>query len=252
MWSHRRGSFERYLNGLTSAKHFMSEGAIRFLLTVPTANQKKKIYARLREVDPQGLKDLMSLILSLAQKKRYDRELPYREEADEIRVIVAESEWQSTGIRRVRFIEQRGILNVIAACLAAGYSPQETADMLNVDVYLVNKVSSADIRRMRKKGPQLIVELADQRVMRDLLKDEITETTTRADRIATSRRKQAVDAWEKTQRGGPHGSGAVLPTTTAKDAEDQAVFFGASPKPIDVESEEVTDEDSETESTGEG
>jgi len=67
--------------------------------------------------------------------------------------------------------------------------------MIGLSIAEINSmVDDVDIASALRRMPEAVANLADQVVMRDLLKGEVTEKTARADMISSRRRKIAIDA----------------------------------------------------------
>jgi DNA-binding transcriptional MerR regulator len=212
--------FKKYLEGLKDAREFMSEGRIHFLQSVGDS-YRKAIYRHFKEVDPEGYKELMVYRRALAKAKKREKEIPLKDTLDETKVEIAQAHYEEEGITKTRFIPFEGILDIIAVLRAAGYSIKEVCAKLRVEPQIVQKVTQADVARMRRRLPEAITMAADKKVMFDLAEGEVDKDTERADRIAARRRKQALEEWDRSEgRNKP-----TLPSEAKQIRSDHETFF---------------------------
>lgn len=240
-WIVNRKTYQKYLDGLKSASDFMSEGKILFLYTAVRPYQRKAIYAKLKEVDPEGYVKLRVYAKRLRRQKRQEKLLPVKEQlaegAVEMQLAVAQAHYESEGITKVRFVSADTIIGVIAHLLVAGWSRSEVCDELDLDPEIVNLVTSKHTEKAKRLMPQAILNAADRKVYRDLIQDGVTETTARADMIAARRRKIMLGAIEE-------GRKQDLSEKEKRDKEsDQHQFFDVSPTEGEDDKEEKAKED---------
>lgn len=85
----------------------------------------------------------------------------------------------------------------MAICVAAGYTREEAAAALKIDVTDFNSmVKPEDVRTALKDLPNAVVNAADQKVMKDLLQGNVSSTTDIADRISQRRKKLLLDLYD--------------------------------------------------------
>jgi len=160
---------------------------------------RKKIRKHFGEVDPEGLREMDRRIKSARMKAshaaRDRRRLPAPViDMKEIAVAIELECLEYTDTTLVQFIPATGVKNVLAICLAAGYSKAEVAAMVDIDPSRLNAlVSSRDVKAAAKLMPEAIAFLADGKVMRDLMKGEVSSETERADKISERRRKVHIE-----------------------------------------------------------
>jgi len=191
----QRWMFNRYLKNITSAETFLSKGGVKFYRQF-SVRAKEWIRKRLKEVDPEGLEKFRRMMCQGRFHRKRKKQMAFiaSEGPQEDLVALSHIDTGMEGVSRIRFMHLGGLKNVLAICLAAGYRPDEVAAMAQMDVTdLTSLVSKEDIKAAVREMPEAITMAADQMVMRDLLKGEATEMTSRADLIASRRRKTALD-----------------------------------------------------------
>jgi len=222
-WAKHPGVFQKYLDGLTSARPFITEARTHFLNRL-RPYQRKAILKRLKEIDPDGAKELTTFKKRLIRAKKAINESAIAEVVRETELAVAESDFDAHGVTTVRFIPFEGVKDNIAAMLASGFSRVEVCDKLQVGSETVALITSEDIERMRRKLPEAIVQAADARVMKDLIEDNVDGNTERADRIAGRRRKIYLAAMDREKD--------KLPPKDGDDhGEDHKRFFDVEEEP---------------------
>ena len=248
MWrfARSRTALTKYISGLSNAQTFMSEGKVQFLYTVVRPFQRKRIYDHLMEVDPEGMKDLHRFVRKLFYKRKLAKQLPFKEAVAEMGLVIAEAEYESEGISKVRFVTNHGLLEVIAVMKASGYSTREICKKLNLDPCLVNKVKGPMIERVARTIPEAIVKMADNLVMRDFMDNAVGQGTEVADRIAGRRRKLLLDFYQGEKRPTPVSAG-----DQKQLGADQSTFFDVEIKEEKTEKGKDKDEDSDVGSSGE-
>lgn len=221
MWKVTPKSWTAYLKSITSAQRFIRDRGGRMLVYKQlTPVRRAQLLARLREVDPEGLKVLQSFHHKETGRKRTERRLKLQSERDMARLaveteaaelrkgieeqikremVVAQEKFDGGNIIKYRFVQAANIQRIIAMLLACGYSKKEIMKDLEVTELAVDQVTPEEVGKMRKSFPLAIVEAADQKVMHDLAKGEIGKDTEAADRIAHRRRKLQLEAVKLTQ-----------------------------------------------------
>jgi hypothetical protein len=147
----------------------------------------------LKEVDPEGMKELRAYMRKLKSLKKHQKDLLLSEAVDELSIMVAQAEFEEEGVVEILYMPMNGIIENIAMLLAAGLTRQDVCKKLSIEPELVAKVRTVDINRMRRKLPEAIAMAADQKVMSDLVQGTVSDATNRADLISNRRRKMAVD-----------------------------------------------------------
>jgi len=233
--------FQHFLDNLKNADNYLSEGAVRYLYETLIPNRRNRIIARLKEIDPEGVKKIYRIKkCGTWNKKREKRVVTSiaKKERDKLiaagAVAMAQEHWETEGITKLRFVQPREILNVIATMLAAGYSKNEVKAKLEVEMELVNMVTPDMVKTQRKRFQEGIVMAADQKVYKDIMEDSIDVTTERADRIAHRRRKLVLDALGDKA---PKGKG-LLPSEIEEKEKEYKERFGVKRKIINIEPEE--------------
>jgi len=199
-----RLKFKAYLAKLTSAEIFVQPtgAGIVFLKTLPPRHEAR-IMKRLRDIDPDGYEKLKKLASSLAQRRRRKKEnkkrslMPVVTDGDmkECVLGVEQAIAEVPNASMVRFVSEDGVKHVASICLAAGYKREETALMLGMALGELNMlVTDDDIKSAVKDVNRAVVAAADQKVLRDLLRGEVSDETNRADLIASRRKKLVLDA----------------------------------------------------------
>jgi hypothetical protein len=199
-----RLKFRGYLKKITTVESFTqtSGAGLAFLRKLPRARDVA-IRRHLRNIDNAGYEKLMSLSRGLTQKRRRKKEderkslMPVITNKDIKQCVVGveQSIAEVPAASTVRFVSEDGIKHVAAICLAAGYKREETALILGMALGELNLlVSDMDIKAAVKDVNKAVVAAADQKVLRDLLKGEVTDETNRADLIASRRKKLVLDA----------------------------------------------------------
>jgi len=155
---------------------------------------KKRLMKILQEIDPEGYREMMALKISLGLRKYHDKKIPFNEAVAKFGLMVAEQEYLSEGLTVFRFVQGTELLDIIASMRAAGYSVKEINTKTNISIEIINRVTSEQIARMKRNFNDAIVNAADQKVYHDIMADEISQNTVRADQIAQRRRKLDVDA----------------------------------------------------------
>jgi hypothetical protein len=226
--------FGEYLQRLKSAGTFANERGWSFLRKIPIT-QRRKIYARLAEVDPEGLSRIHRLYRSLGGKAQRQYKKPTKEFIENGLIALAQQQYEGGAILKFRFVSGETILNVCAALLAAGYSKQEVSDKLDIEPELVCQVTPEQIAAVKKSIPKYIIEAADQRVYRDLLSGEVTKETAMADKIATKRRDLLLKAMKEDRSS----SGGLSPQAQKKKLLEYGAKFGVT---VNVNEKETQDE----------
>lgn len=233
--------FRHFLANLKSADDYLNEGSVRYLYETLIPHRRKRFLDRLREVDPEGLKKIYHIkkcaTWNKKREKRVTMAIAKKERNKLIKagaVALAQKHWEEEGITKLRFVQANEILNIIATMLAAGYSKQEVASKLEVEIELVNKVTPEMVKAQKKRFQEGIVMAADQKVYKDMMEGDVDVTTERADRIAHRRRKLVLDALGSKA---PRGKG-LLPSEIEEKEKEYEERFGIKRKVINVTPEE--------------
>lgn len=240
--------FNQFLKNLKSADKYCNEGSVKFLYESLIPHRRKQFFNRLKEVDPEGLAEIRKIKRAGTYNKKREKRLiksVAKKERDRLikegAIAMAQEHWESTGITKLRFVQPREILNVIATMMAAGYSRDEVREKLEVEMELIKMVTPSMVTSMRKKFQEGIVMAADQKVYKDMMEGTVDVTTERADRIAGRRRKLVLDVMKTAT---PKGGG-LLPSEIEEKEKALEARFGVKRKIIDVTPEiekEKTDE----------
>ena len=191
-----RWTFNRWLGKLDDASVFnKNDMSVRWYMSL-TVGVRLKIKAKLREVDPQGLKELVRMQQAVTRKRNNRKAfVPPTIDIKATTVALRTRIEEIPGLNTIRFMDLGGMKSILALALAAGYSREETAAMGGIEQVDLNElVSPEDIKLAQKRMPDAVVLAADQFVMRDLLAGTVNENTERADRIADRRRKLVLNA----------------------------------------------------------
>lgn len=217
-----RWTFNRYLRNLKSAEQLATKGGVRLLRGL-SGNVKRKIYKRLREVDPEGTKELVKKIQgTVVGTRRRRRERKAMQEAvlekhakDLDDLLLVEGPYHKDESTVATFVSGKGMYHAAAIYMAAGYKPSDVANKLDLPVEdIINNVTKDMVRRVKTRLSAEIVAAADGKVLQDLLEGSADDSTNRADLIATRRRKLVIDA------RGPRGDGDRLSEGERKMKED--------------------------------
>ena len=192
-WKSRK-VFAAYLSRLTKGGFWLTEAGISITKSLLRPWQRKELYKRLREIDPEGFRSMVILSSVLSKKRNMEKKLPMRKEEQKGIIEIEQLRYEAEGITHVRFVQAEAVLDIVAHMRAAGYTKQEIIDKTGFDEALVNKVTPSMITRMRQVFNESIVRAADQKVYHDLIEGNISNATVRADNIATKRRKLVIDA----------------------------------------------------------
>lgn len=248
--------FRAYLRNLKSAKRFNSDLGVHFLRSL-TTHKRRRIYARLKIVDPVGYKQIVSRLISLSQKRRAEKRRMKISEMKRIRrdtkkkardsdkevkneIAVAQRKFEKEGIEAYRFIPADGLLDLLAMLRAAGYSKEEIQKKVQVSDAIFDLVTPDKIAKARRNFHAAIVLAADAKVLRDMVDGAVGLDTTRADQIASRRRKLQLD-YEKMlrERGDPQG---MLPENQESRRKGLEERFGVT---LEGKAEEKKDGDKE-------
>jgi hypothetical protein len=160
---------------------------------------------KLKEVDPVGYETFLDILkkesIARIKRKHLAKVIPLPALKEE-HVVLEDAVKGLTDTSVIRFIPMDGIRKVVALTYAAGYKEEEIAAMLKIPLESLRdmKISDDEIKEIRKSVPNAIVKLADQVVLKDLLGQDVTDRTSRADLIASRRRKLTLDASEQQRK----------------------------------------------------
>ena len=172
----------------------------RAVLWYAGLSRKKKYLLRqhLEKVDPGSPKKITIYLIRVKKRNKNQSVLAPKVKAKDLKetqIAVRESIDQVRGASVLRFMDGSGLKSLLALCLAAGMTPEETAALGKMDISSLNDlVSVEDVKEARKQMPEAIVHAANQIVLKDLLEGEITDRTEKADRIVDRRVKQGLKA----------------------------------------------------------
>jgi len=207
--------FREWLATINSVEQISkSKRAPVYLRSLPP-KWKNRLYARLREVDPNGEKMLRGLVRStgfqLKRKWKMYREqaIIQKQEQEDKKVgekmaLLEQRVKEHPRISLLKFVPVGGLQNILAMAVAAGYTREQVAELCETPLDVVNDLVTEEVlENVAHNIPKAIVRLADLRVYQDLLKGDLTDTTDLADKIATRRRKLVVDLMKKTPGAKP-------------------------------------------------
>jgi len=244
--------FKKYLNSIRSTKRFETEKGVHFLFLRPKC-RRKKIYDRLRELDPDSVKRIVAIKRSKTarrkaekrRKKKEEQTLAVKKAHEENKVAIASINHKEEGIVRFNFVEAEAVEDLIAMLLAAGYTKEEVCKKIpKISKRMVNNIDKARIIKMKNKIPNAIIDAADSKVLRDIVDGKIDASTSKADLIAHRRRKVDIEKAKLLM-------GAGKPTLPSEEREREKKLeerFGFSKKIIEVKEEKEikTDENNAT------
>ena len=242
--------FQKYLDGLKSAKRFANDKGMDFLYRLP-ATRRRRIFKRLREIDPEAVDKIAMLKRQrTARRTRAKREKKRMEEAAAVKraneadqIAIANIDYREEGVTQFSFVDADCMLDIVAMLLCAGYEKKDIKKKFpKLDIKLIDKVDNNRMQKMKRKVPDAIIDAADKKVLRDLIDGEVTGSTTKADLIAHRRRKINIEK-AKVIAG---GRGNLLPSQEREKEKKLKDRFGFEKKPIDVKAEEIKDEDNAT------
>jgi len=243
----RRSRFKAYIRGIKSAKPFLTRGGLIWYRRLSLV-ARRHIRTRIQEVDPDGYAQLKKWWMNAEMRrspKKIKKEKAFISKKDikDDMVAVRDNQNEMEGVTAIRFMHLGGLKKIIAISIAAGYTREETAAALKIEVTDLNSmVSNDDIKEAVRALPNAVIAAADQKVMRDLLGDNVTPTTAIADTISHRRKKLIIDAHAES-RVGTKESIALQ----EKREEETAKRFGVDRKKgeiidVDVEGENIKGE----------
>jgi hypothetical protein len=197
---HAQRQFKKWLNKLESADTFLRSKRSCLFYKGLSYSLKRRVRAKLAEVDPEGLKRLTANLSQISRDANQRKKMAKADgpTSSETRIAIRESVEGAEGVAKIRFMDVDGLKGVVSLCRAAGYSPTETGAFLGMEPSDVNSlVTEADIKRALRRMPDAVRMAADQIVMQDLLQGEVTDRTERADRIVDRRTKHAISAHQE-------------------------------------------------------
>jgi len=237
-------SLKVYLDRITTAKDYMTEGQVYWLQHLKPV-LRKAIYERIREVDPEGWLEYMRYVQRIGKYKKLQKEEYIKEAVEETRVAIAQKTWDDVGITKFRFIPVEGILNIIAMLMATGHSREEIKDFLEVDEQMIAKVDKVRLRKVTEAIPGAIIMAADRKTLRDLIKDEVDDSTAKANKIAVDRRKLILDKEPSEYSNSRPSAREELEEASQKQSD----FFDVEPVEKEEPVEGKMDENSESRPT---
>lgn len=187
----RRGVFNSYLEELKSADRFLSRGGVLFLRGLSVIS-RQKIMARLKSVDPEGYESLLRLRRATKRMKRKELSFLTKKEVDEAVLLIEETPKKACTTRTTALIvaDPNGLVEDALLWLAVGKGFAEVATRTGLpESYLRERITSDMIRAKAKSMEEEVSILANQKVVRDLMEDNVTKTTEMADKIVERRRK---------------------------------------------------------------
>ena len=205
-----RNAFKDWLKGLTKTRvqrfRRASEG---FFNNLP-ATWRKMLKDRIAELDPEVLSENRSKIIRLKKAERLEkrlRELPSVDELEKTRIAVELSIKNNPTPSKIKFVSRDGISKVIGICLAAGYSYDDVSEFFGIqkeDIMVL--VPQEKVYDLVREVPNAIINMADQKVARDLLVGNLSKDTEVADRISSRRKKLVLDAMDEKRKTEEHDS----------------------------------------------
>lgn len=192
------------MDKIESADKFLTRKKVMWLDQV-SITVRKKIYQKLRKVDPRGLVALHNLRRSVHaekgreryRKKRMKSAVPLakdvKEHAKQAVAVIEAGKLGTNECTRLIFTSAESIYQQAAMLMAVGRTPAQTAEILHVDSSdIIQNVTRKDVQKAKKQlGPEVIYA-ADRVVLDGLLAGEVDPKT--ADLIAHRRRKLILDA----------------------------------------------------------
>jgi hypothetical protein len=195
-----RVRFNAYLKKLKNADSFLADDrSVMFVKMLPKTF-RDKLYKKLREIDPMGYNKVWSAAKSFGKRNILAKQVALTRAVKGDMAAVNTAIDCATSPTLVKLIPMGGLKNILAMCLAAGYSRDAVAAMAKIDPAMLNTmVTEADIKAAAVDMPKAIAHLANGIVMKDLMAGLATQTTEIADRIAQRRVKVAVDVSRETR-----------------------------------------------------
>lgn len=206
MWkaSYNNKRFNQWVSSLRSAEQFINEKGVWFITQSISKRCRFVLMRHLGRVDPEGQKRLQLLMQKIEHNRRAERvrrvNEVVRQTVERDKIAVAQQTWESLGVQKFRFVQEDGILNIIASLLASCYTKAEIADILKIDAEIINRVTPEMVAAMKKKIPEAIIQAANAKVMQAMMTGDIDKTTMAAHKIATDRMKLVISAESVRQR----------------------------------------------------
>jgi len=190
-----RYRFKKWVASLKNADSFLKNDNSIYFYKALSQRHKPVVAKKLKQVDPEGFKKLILRIRQKTFQKNKMKKFIPKEVLKDNAVLVRARKLAVPATSIVKFVDYDGIKGVVALCLASGNTVQKVSEMIGLSIAEINSmVDDVDIASALRRMPEAVANLADQVVMRDLLKGEVTEKTARADMISSRRRKIAIDA----------------------------------------------------------
>jgi hypothetical protein len=195
-----RMRLKRYLENIKSADPFLAGVRSYTFLDQLPARVRSRIMKRVREVDSLGYKKLKFKLLSVGQIRRNSKKLMTAVDIKNDTVMLEKRIEETATASIIRLMPIGGLKNVLALCIAAGYTRDQVAGMVQMEPAELNAlITSEDVKEAAMDMPKAITHLANGIVMRDLLNGMVTPMTKEADMIAHRRTKVAVDVSKETR-----------------------------------------------------
>lgn len=235
-----KARFHHYLENLKDAKGFIENRRGILFYRGLSNGVRKRIRDRLKEVDPEGCKTLVFLTQSAFRKRRKERDFLTKKEQEENIVAVEVAKDEEKGTALIKFVKAEGFKRMAVICLAAGYDKKNVAEMLGMELPDFNnlEITDEDVREAQRRVPEAVVTVADQIVLRDLLKGDVKDRTEKADRIASRRRKLVIDALGKGGAAPPRQIDAEQAEERERKLSDRFGVDRKKGRTIDVKTEE--------------
>lgn len=235
IWKKNPKAFLRWLKQAKLEK-FLTEQGVAWFHRFLSTWQKSQFRKHFEATDPEGWRRFKRLRRALRSRKKELALLKeHQVQVEEDSLLVAQEMFEQEGITKLRFVQGRGILNIIASMKAAGFSSKEVVDHLGVQPEVVASVTPDRVQTMQDQLYQFIIRAADQKVYHDLMKNLIGKDTQIADQIARGRRKLMVDAASREQPTNP-----MLPVEAEAKESGYKEFFGVERR-IDLNAKEHPD-----------
>ena len=191
-------AFLDYVSRLKNADSFLRSARSVAYYSSLSKTRKALIRERLKVVDPVGYKKLIGRLLASGSRTQRLQRLLHPVPTNETRtrdLAIVETRLQEQGsVGKVSVVSLEGFKRLLAASLAI-YKPEEVAAFAGMELSALNTmVSAEDITVAKKMVPEAIRTLADQRVLKDLSTNNITDHTEMVDRISARRTKLAIEA----------------------------------------------------------
>jgi hypothetical protein len=202
VWS-KKAVFQKYLSSLKNCDKFMDEAHAKWLISL-SQTRKRKIYNKLKELDPEGYEKLVYFVRSITRKrveskkriKHHTNEITQKAlERDLIALANSVPPEENHGVETFKYVQANTVLEMIAALMASGYTKDEIVKRTSFSMDLINAVTPEHVITMKRMIPEAILDALEQKIYKDLTDTGVvTLDMERADRMVSRRRKNYMDA----------------------------------------------------------